>query len=110
MLFRSIENGTYTIEATLSGGSGRASIENPIKITVNDNEITATIIWSSKFYEFMQIGEEKFMPVTKTGNATFEVPIILDKEMKVSAQTVAMSEPHLIEYALFFDSKTLKKI
>ena len=34
--------------------------------------------------------------------------IVPDTEMAVSADTVAMSQPHLIEYTLCFDGSTLQ--
>ena len=52
----------------------------------------------------MLIGEDRFEPVNTEGNSAFEIPVIFDSEMPVSASTVAMSQPHLIDYTLFFDS------
>ena len=74
---------------------------------MKDGDITATIIWSSPNYEYMLIGEERYEPVNSDGNSTFEIPVILDMEMPVSASTVAMSQPHLIDYTLYFDGSTL---
>ena len=45
--------------------------------------------------------------IDRDGNSTFEIPVILDKEMPVSASTIAMSQPHLIDYTLYFDGSTL---
>ncbi len=101
-------DGSYTVEVTLSGGSGRASVESPCKVMIADGQATATIIWSSPFYEYMLIGDARYEPVQEEGNATFEIPVIFDEEMAVSASTIAMSEPHLVDYTLRFDSKTLK--
>lgn len=39
----------------------------------------------------------------KDGNSTFEIPVsVFDAEMEVTADTVAMSEPHEIDYTLKF--------
>ena len=38
-----LEDGTYTAEVTLEGGSGRASIESPATLTVKDGKVTASI-------------------------------------------------------------------
>lgn len=105
---KEIADGIYTVDAVLSGGSGRASVESPVKVVVADGKMTATVVWSSPFYEYMLIGETRYDPIQKEGNATFEIPIVLDEDMSVSALTVAMSEPHLVEYTLRFDSKSLK--
>ena len=105
---KEITDGVYTADVVLTGGSGRASVESPAKIVIADGKITATVIWSSPFYEYMMVGETRYDPIQKEGNAAFEIPIVLDEDMSVSALTVAMSEPHLVEYTLRFDSKSLK--
>lgn len=105
---KEITDGSYTIEVSLSGGSGRASVESPARVVIENGEATATIVWSSPFYEYMLIGETRFDPIQEDGNATFEIPVILDEDMAVSASTIAMSQPHLVDYTLNFDSSTLK--
>lgn len=103
-------NGQYTIEVSLSGGTGRAGITSPATLTVSGGAITATIVWSSPYYEFMRVNGVEYPPVQAEGNATFEIPVVLDEEMAVSAQTIAMSQPHEIDYRLYFDSSTLKPL
>ena len=105
---KEITDGSYTIEVSLTGGSGRASVESPAKIVIENGEATAIIVWSSPFYEYMLIGETRYEPIQEDGNSTFEIPVLLDEDMAVSASTIAMSEPHLVDYTLRFDSKTLK--
>ena len=103
-----LKDGTYTIEVMLSGGSGRASVESPAAIVIDGETITATIVWSSPYYEYMLIDGVQYDPIQTEGNSTFEIPVILDTDMAVSASTVAMSEPHLVDYTLHFDSSTIK--
>ncbi|MBQ1893977.1 MAG: iron transporter [Clostridia bacterium] len=105
----SVEDGEYSCGVTLTGGSGKASVESPAKIVVKDGKMTATVVWSSSHYEYMTLGETKYEPVNAEGNSTFEIPVELDKDIAVSALTTAMSEPHLIDYTLRFDSASLKK-
>ncbi|MBQ3938149.1 MAG: iron transporter [Clostridia bacterium] len=104
-----VEDGEYTCAVTLTGGSGKASIESPAKITVKNGEMTAAIVWSSKHYENMTVNGVDYKPVNTEGNSTFEIPVTLDTDIAVSALTTAMSEPHTIEYVLHFDGSTLKK-
>lgn len=104
-----VEEGEFTCDVTLAGGSGRASVESPAKVVVKGGVMTATVIWSSPHYEYMLIGETKYLPVNTEGNSAFEIPVTLDSDIAVSALTTAMSEPHLIDYTLRFDSATLKK-
>ena len=102
-------DGTYTCEVTLEGGSGRATVESPAALTVADGKMTATIVWSSPNYDYMLVDGEKYLPTNTDGNSTFEIPVAaLDAALDVTADTVAMSTPHEIEYTLTFDSASLK--
>ena len=101
-------NGTYTCAVTLEGGSGRATVDSPATLTVADGAMTATIVWSSPNYDYMLIDGEKYLPTNTEGNSTFEIPVAaLDTALAVTADTVAMSTPHEIDYTLTFDSTTL---
>lgn len=101
-------DGSYTCAVTLEGGSGRATVDSPAVLNVADGTMTATIVWSSPNYDYMLIGGEKYLPVNTDGNSTFEIPVAaLDTALAVTADTVAMSTPHEIDYTLTFDSATL---
>ena len=102
-------DGSYTCEVALEGGSGRATVESPAALTVADGRMTATIVWSSPNYDYMIVDGEKYLPTNTEGNSTFEIPVAaLDTALDVTADTVAMSTPHEIEYTLTFDSASLK--
>lgn len=104
-----VADGPYTLEVTLTGGSGRATVESPAELTVKDGAMTAVIIWSSPHYDFMLVDGTYYYPVNTKGNSTFEIPVsALDEDIAISAETTAMSEPHVIDYTLRFDSSTLK--
>lgn len=101
-------DGSYTCAVTLEGGSGRATVESPAALTVADGAMTATIVWSSPNYDYMLIDGEKYLPINTEGNSTFEIPVAaLDTALAVTADTVAMSTPHEIDYTLTFASATL---
>lgn len=105
----SLKDGEYTVEVRLEGGSGKASVSSPAKIKVEGGKTTATIVWSSKNYDYMKVDDVKYNNLNEGGDSTFEIPVIgFDYRMPVIADTVAMSEPHEIEYTLFFDSTTIK--
>ncbi|MBE5828267.1 MAG: hypothetical protein E7305_02265 [Butyrivibrio sp.] len=97
-----VPDGEYAASVTLTGGSGKAYIESPCSVTVSGKEITADIVWSSSNYDFMMVDGVKYEPVNTEGNSEFVIPIVLGKEMAVSADTTAMSKPHLIDYTLKF--------
>ncbi|MCD7766333.1 MAG: hypothetical protein LUH53_07470, partial [Lachnospiraceae bacterium] len=48
-----IVDGEYAIEVTMTGGSGKASIESPTLLTVEDGQLYARITWSSSNYDYM---------------------------------------------------------
>lgn len=104
-----ISDGEYTVEVALEGGSGRTSVQSPAKLTVKDNTATAEIIFSSNSFDYMVVDGEKYLPVSMEENSIFGIPVIgFDYKMPVSADTTAMSQPHEIEYTLYFDSETIK--
>ena len=103
-----LKDGEYTVEVTLSGGSGRASVASPANFKVSDGTAFAEIIWSSSNYDYMVVDGEKYLPVNTDSNSVFEIPVSgFDINMPVSADTTAMSTPHEIEYTLNFDSSTI---
>ena len=104
-----VEDGSYTIELTMEGGSGRASIQSPAQLAVADGAATATLEWSSPNYDYMLVNGEKYLPVNTEGNSVFEVPVeALDVPLTMIGDTVAMSTPHEVEYTVTFHSETLE--
>ena len=96
-------DGEYSVNVTLEGGSGRATVESPAALTVADGKMTAVILWSSPNYDYMIVDGEKYLPTNTEGNSTFEIPVsALGTPLTVTADTVAMSTPHEIEYTLTF--------
>lgn len=106
-----LADGSYLVEMTFEGGSGRASIASPVTITVENQKVTASVEWSSPNYDYMLVDGEKFLPVNTEGNSVFEIPVAaFDEPVTVIGDTVAMSKPHEIEYTLTFHSDTIKAL
>ena len=104
-----LADGAYTVDVTLSGGSGRASVASPAKLTIAGGKAVATIVWSSSTYDYMKVDGTKYTPVNTDGNAAFEIPVsAFDSALPVTADTVAMSTPHEIDYTLQFDAASIK--
>lgn len=104
-----IADGEHTIEVTLEGGTGKASVDSPAVIRKSGDEIIAVITWSSPYYDYMIVDGQKYEPVNTDGNSVFKIPVAsLDSPLEVIADTTAMSEPHEIEYTLLFDSSSIK--
>ena len=96
-------DGEYNVNVVLEGGSGRATVDSPAALTVVDGKMTATIVWSSPNYDYMIVDGEKYLPTNTEGNSTFTIPVAaLGTPLSVTADTVAMSTPHEIEYTLTF--------
>ena len=106
-----LEDGDYTAEVkNRKVVLVKTSVTSPTGFTVKDGKVTASVEWSSPYYDYMLIGDEKYEPVNKDGNSVFEIPVDgFDYPMEVVADTVAMSTPHEIEYTLQFDSASIKE-
>ena len=70
-----LPDGQYRVEVELTGGSGRATVESPALLAVQDGALTASVVWSSDSYDYMVVGDETYFPVNETGNSTFEIPV-----------------------------------
>lgn len=104
-----LADGTYMIDVTLEGGSGKATVQSPAEMIVENGSASAVIIWNSPNYDYMIVDGNKFEFSGDGENAAFTIPVIgFDYKMPVTADTTAMSTPHEIEYTLFFDSSTIK--
>ena len=103
------EDGEYSIQVDLEGGSGKASVTSPTLITVQDGAVTAHIQWSSSNYDYMIVDGKKYLPVNEEGgNSEFEIPVLaMDEAMPVIADTTAMGTPHEINDTLTFYSDSI---
>lgn len=103
------EDGEYSIQVELEGGSGKASVTSPTLITVKNGEVTADIQWSSSNYDYMIVDGKKYLPVNEEGtNSEFQIPVtIMDESRPVIADTTAMGTPHEINYTLTFYSDSI---
>ena len=103
-----VEDGTYTVEVAMEGGTGRASITSPTGLYVVDGKAYAQIEWSSPNYDYMLVDGERFDSVNEDGNSVFLIPVTaVDEAMDVVGDTTAMSEAHEIDYTLTFDSASI---
>lgn len=106
---KELADGEYMIDVTLEGGSGRAGIDSPAKLFIENGNITAKITWSSSNYDYMLVNGEKYLPENDEGNSSFLIPVSdFDQKIEVTADTTAMSKPHEIDYTLYFDSTSVK--
>ena len=105
------EDGNYTANVALSGGTGRASIQSPAKLRCTNGQFYATLQWSSPNFDYMKVNGTRYDLISAPGaDSAFEIPVAaFDTPLPVIADTIAMSEPHEVEYAITFDSASLTK-
>ena len=103
------DDGEYSIELNMTGGSGRASISSPTLLVVKDGKAYAELIWSSTYYDYMIVGGKKYDNLSEEGgNSRFLIPILfMDKSFPVIGDTTAMGDPVEIEYELTFYSESI---
>ena len=105
----SLEDGTYSIELAMEGGTGKAKVDSPATLKVEAGKMIATLVWSSPNYDYMLVDGEKYLPVNTDGNSVFEVPVNkLDAPLTMIGDTTAMSKPHEVEYTFTFESDSIK--
>lgn len=108
-----LEDGEYAVEVTLEGGSGKASVSSPAQLIVENGQAYAVIVWSSSNYDYMKVDDIQYdlanQELGLQGNSAFKIPVSgFDWKIAVKADTTAMSEPHEIDYTLYFDSATIR--
>ena len=100
-----LADGEYDIDVSLEGGTGKASIQSPAKLVVEDGKMTLEVVWSSSNYDLMVVDGQEFLPVTTEGGSRFEIPVdSVEGDLAIQAETTAMSTPHMIDYTLKFEA------
>lgn len=103
-----LADGEYTVGVTLGGGSGRASVQSPCRLQVENGKASAEIVWGSKNYDYMKVNGERIDAEIRDGHSVCIIPVAaFDRTLAVIADTVAMSTPHEIDYTLCFDSASI---
>lgn len=100
----SIVEAPQMVDITFVGGSGKAHVESPVKVVTRDGKTFATLVWSSKNYDYVIVDGEKYLNENEGGASTFTVPVAnLDEPFVFIADTLAMSQPHEIEYTIIWN-------
>ncbi len=110
-----LKDGDYTVPVSLSGGTGRASVKSPAKLSVVNGYAVVELVWSSPNYDYMRVNGQIFRPLASGSNSrntgsVFVVPVYdSQRVLPVVADTVAMSQNHEINYWLEFDFNAVNK-
>ncbi len=104
-----LPDGRYAVEVELSGGSGKAGVVSPTLLVAEDSKYYAQITWSSSNYDYMVVSGERYENQSEEGiNSSFLIPVLaFDEKIAVTADTLAMGEPHEIPYTLYFYSDSI---
>lgn len=104
-----LADGEYSIEVSLAGGSGRASVTTPTWMIVQEGRAYARLLWGSPYYDYMILDGKKYLnETTDGGSSSFTIPITaMDAPMEVIADTTAMGDPVEIDYTLTFYEDTI---
>ena len=104
-----LTDGEYAIDVTMTGGSGKATIQSPTLLTLNDGTAYASITWSSSNYDYMVVAGETYLNESEDNMASsFHIPVTkMDEEMSVIADTTAMGTPHEVNYTFTFYSESI---
>lgn len=64
-----LEDGSYTVDVVLEGGSGKATVESPAALEIKDGKASAVLVWSSPNYDYMLVDGEKYERTNTEGNS-----------------------------------------
>ena len=106
----SLDDGEYSVEATLSGGTGKVEITSPTLLTVKNGHAVATIRWDSPHYDYMLVKGDKYLPTSVNSKkwSEFQIPVLaFDEPFAVVGDTTAMSTPYEVDYELTFNQESI---
>lgn len=95
-----VQDGTYVPEFGFTGGSGRATISCS-QVVVKNGKATATIVFNSSNFTWVKSLGTTVYNENKGGNSTFTIPVNLNGETNISAETTAMSQPYTVDYTIY---------
>ncbi len=90
----------------VSGGTGRVVITCP-EVRVSDGAAEALLNFDSEHYTYVKVDGEEYdrQEDSPDNTSLFYIPVALDQEMTILAQTTAMSTPHEVEYRIYISSE-----
>ena len=95
-----LADGEYAPDAfSFSGGTGKVTIECST-VHIRDGVATAVIAFSSPNYTWVKVDGVEYDGLANEFSSQFEIPVRLNADTAITAQTVAMSEPHEVAYTI----------
>ena len=94
------EEGVQPDKFSFSGGTGRVGISGMNIVSRNDAAFM-TVVFDSDAYTYIRVGDNKYTCEHADGISYAEIPVLLNENNTIYAETTKMSEAHEIEYQIF---------
>ena len=96
-----LPDGVYTPDKfSFSGGTGKVNI-TCTKITVSDGQAYATIVFDSGYYNYVKANGNIYYGDQTSTTSTFVIPVELNTNNRILANTTKMTNAHEVEYYIF---------
>lgn len=103
-----LEDGTYLVDVVLDGETGKAKVESPAQLYVEDGLMMAEIVFGNSNYDYVIVEDEKCLLLSEEGNSSFLIPVIgFDYAIPITADSVALGKPRELDYTIRFDSASV---
>lgn len=103
-----LEDGTYTVEVSLEGGSGKTRVESPAMLYIEEGLAMAEITFGSANYDYVIADGEKCLLLNEEGNSSFLIPVAgFDYNLPITVDSIAIGKPRELDYTIRFDSSTI---
>ena len=97
------EVGVKPDKFSFSGGTGRVGISCRNIVFRNDAAF-ATIVFESDAYTYIRVGDNQYNCEHDGETSYAEIPVLLNENFTIYAETTKMSEAHEVEYTIFIYS------
>lgn len=105
-----LADGSYTVDVTLGGASGKTAIDSPAELTVADGKAIVLISFNTDNYDYVKVDGEQIDMEEGADVSRFQVPVSsFDAELPFIADSVAI-KGHGVEkdYTLTLDSASIR--
>lgn len=90
----------YADKFSFCGGTGKVGISCE-SVTFNGEEYNALIVLDSDSYTYVRVGETKYNCSHEEGKSWAAIPVTVNENNTIYAETTKMSQPHEIKYEIF---------
>ena len=102
-----LADGSYTCGVVLEG-EGRAALQSPAQLTVENGAVTARIVFSTKKIDYVLVAGERYEPVSMEQGAEFLVPVAaFGRKLTIVVDSTAIKPAVEVTYTMTFDETTI---